>query len=116
MRKVSGSVLLAALIVAGLAQRVAVAKEKKASMSESRWRGVIVRSNKDVMTLTVRKGNIEKIIHYDTSTKWTQGTKEIDSKEFKDGSRVICLGKYNDKSEFMATRIDLRGPGAGLFH
>jgi hypothetical protein len=29
-------------------------------------------------------------------------------KEFKDGSDVICLGKYDEKGDFHATRIDLR--------
>ncbi len=30
--------------------------------------------------------------------------------EVKDRDRVIALGKYDDKGEFHATRIDLRKP------
>lgn len=117
MRRRLSFVLLAAcasilLVAAGIAAQDTNENAGKAASAQARWSGVIVRSNKDTSTLTVRKGRIEKIIHYDASTKWTQGSKEgvkdIDMSEFKDGSRVICLGQYNDKKEFVATRIDLR--------
>ncbi len=80
----------------------------------SRWSGMIVRSDKDASTLTVRKRgtNVEKTVHYNSSTKWThqEGTEvtTIDMSEVKDGDRVIALGKYDEKGEFHATRIDLR--------
>ena len=52
--------------------------------------------------------------HFDGDTKWTkqEGKKieSIDSRQVKDGDRVICEGGYNEKSEFHATRIDLRLP------
>ena len=96
----------------GLAARSSVAKGKKekaaAAAKESKWSGMIVRNSKENSTLTVRKGSIEKVIHYDASTKWTKGTAAAEMSEFTDGSRVICLGNYNDKKEFVATRIDLR--------
>ena len=112
--------LLAILTVAGVAMRgtVANAQEAKegAAKKASRWTGTIVRSDKDAGTLTVRKdgSTTEKIIHFDADTKWTKqkGKKieSIDSSQVKDGDRVICEGGYNEKSEFHATRIDLRLP------
>jgi hypothetical protein len=90
-----------------------IAQEKKAqnaAMGEDRWSGVIVRSNKDTSTLTVSRHGVEKFVHYDSSTKWTQGTKVIDSSEVKDGARVICVGKFDEKGALNATRIDLRTP------
>jgi hypothetical protein len=83
---------------------------------EARVEGRIVRSNKDQSTLTVRvmDTNVEKIVHYDASTKWTSqyhGDKKvntIDASEVKDGDQVICLGSYDDKSEFHATTISKR--------
>ena len=50
----------------------------------------------------------ERKIHFDSSTKWTQGSKTVDMSEFKEGSDVICLGGADEKGEFHATRIDLR--------
>ncbi|MCJ7502046.1 MAG: cytochrome c maturation protein CcmE, partial [Acidobacteriia bacterium] len=58
--------------------------------------------------LDVKRGNSERKIHFDSSTQWTKGKKPIDMSEFKEGSDVICLGKYDEKDEFHATRIDLR--------
>jgi hypothetical protein len=34
--------------------------------------------------------------------------KPADQSEFKEGADVICLGQYDEKKEFHATRIDLR--------
>ena len=83
--------------------------QKASAAAEARWSGVIVRLNKDTSTATVRKQHIEKIIHFDSSTKWTKGTHNTDMSQFKEGDRVICLGKYDNK-EFVASRIDLREP------
>jgi len=112
MRKVLVMLLFAVFAVVGLASLKAVAggQEKTAAAAkESRWHGVIVRMNKDAGTMDVRKGSIEKKIHFDSSTKWTEGTKVVDMSEFKEGSDVICLGTYPSGSLVMeATRIDLR--------
>ncbi len=114
MKKVSMMMLVALFAVIGLAVRPATAQEKKEmkanAAKEYRWHGQVVRSNKEKSTLTVRKRgqNVEKVIHYDSSTKWTAETKTIDMSEVKDGDEVICLGQYNDKKEFIATRIEKR--------
>jgi Cu/Ag efflux protein CusF len=104
--------LFAAFAVAGFAPHNAVAngqQKEAAAPKEARWHGVIIRFDKDASTMDVRKGSIEKKIHWDSSTKWTEGTKVIDMSEFKEGSDVICLGTYPSGSMVMnATRIDLR--------
>jgi Cu/Ag efflux protein CusF len=111
MRKVIVILLFAAFAVVGLALHNAVAngQEKAAAgPKESRWKGVIVRINKDQSTMDVRGGTVEKKIHFDSSTKWTEGKKVIDMSEFKEGSHVVCLGSYESGSVVMnATRIDL---------
>ena len=109
------SVVVLSLVFAMGAAKPAKAQEAKnpqkaKANAEARWSGVIVRLNKDASTVTVRKGHIEKTIHYDSSTKWTKGKADVDQSQFAEGSRVICLGNYNDKKEFVATRIDLREP------
>jgi hypothetical protein len=110
-----GSVVLLALAVAMGTVTFTKAQEgknqpKAKTSAEARWSGVIVRLNKDTSTVTVRKGHIEKVIHYDSSTKWTKGTGDVDQAQFSEGSRVICMGKYSEKKEFIASRIDLREP------
>ena len=112
MRKVIVTLLFAAFAVVGLASLKAVAGGQEAPAAapkESRWHGQIIRIDKDASTMDVRKGTVEKKIHFDSSTKWTQGTKVVDMSEFKEGADVICLGTYPKGSVVMnATRIDLR--------
>ncbi len=113
MRKCLVILLAVMLVSVGIvAQGVAAEqKQKKGGGKEDRWSGIIQRSNKDQSNLTVRKGNIERTVVYDSNTKWTkEGSKPADMGDFKDGARVICMGKYDEKGRLMATRIDLRAP------
>ncbi len=92
------------------------APAKVKAEKESRWEGVIIRSDKDKSTLTVRKvgSSIEKIVVYDSSTKWVSqehGSKkvnDIDASQVKDNDRVICKGTYNKDSVLRATLISKR--------
>jgi len=115
MRKLASFALLAlALVIAAGAVVAAQDQDSKATETKSkmasakRWHGVIIRSNKDDSTLTVRRQNVERKVHYDSSTKWTRQNKPAEMSDFKDGADVICLGTYDDKGEFHASRIDLR--------
>lgn len=118
MKKLSMMLLVGVFAAIGFAVRGTAAqqekKEKMASAKELRWHGTVVRSDKDNSTLTVRRRgqSVERIIHYDSSTKWTkqEGKKvtDIDPSEVKDGADVIVLGTADEKGEFHATRIDLR--------
>ncbi len=117
MKKVWVVALFVLVAAIGLATLLAAQENKdqdKAgkgkTSTEARWSGVIVRLNKDTSTVTVRKQHIEKIIHFVSSTKWTKGTQGVDASQFTEGARVICLGRYDEKKEFVATRIDLREP------
>ena len=101
---------LGALVATGVATPASVQEKAQDAASPARWSGTVVRLNDKTSTVTVRKGHIEKIIHFDASTKWTKGTGAADRSQFKEGSRVICLGKYDEKKEFVADRIDLREP------
>jgi hypothetical protein len=111
MLKQQVTVLLAAVLL--------VFPATSALAQEARWEGIVERSNKQKMTLTVRARHTsfdEKVIHYDSSTRFTsQGhgdktMKDIDASQIKDGDRVICLGALNDKGEFLAAFISKRPP------
>jgi hypothetical protein len=111
MRKVIVILLFAVFAVVGLASHNAVAngQEKEAAgPKQGRWHGMIVRMDKEASTLDVRKDNTVKRIYYDSSTKWTEGTKIIEMSEFKENMDVICLGTYDEKGHLHATRIQLQ--------
>jgi|SRR6266851_3486375 esterase/lipase superfamily enzyme len=83
---------------------------------ESRWEGVVIRSSADKSTLTVRRvgSALERIVAYDSSTKWVSqehGSKEvndIDASQVKDNDRVICKGTYDKDGVLHATLISKR--------
>jgi hypothetical protein len=89
------------------------AKEKAAK--QSRWEGIVARSNKDKSELTVRSlgSNVEKVVQYDSSTKWTsqehhsKKVNNIDASQVNDNDRVIVLGTW-DKDVLRASMISKR--------
>lgn len=92
-----------------MAQEKQEKKEKPAATAkQARWHGIIVRINTDASTLDVKRGNAERKIHFDSATQWTKGKEVIEMSQFKEGSDVICLGNFDEKGDFRATRIDLR--------
>jgi hypothetical protein len=86
-----------------------------AQEKEARFEGKVTRSNKEKSTLTVHAvgGPEERLVQYDSSTKWVsqyhgdKKVKDIDASEVKDGDRVICKGAW-DGSVFHATLISKR--------
>jgi hypothetical protein len=71
-RKAVIILLFVVFAVAGLASLNAVANGKEKTLGgpkQGRWHGVILRIDKDNSTMDVRKGNLEKKIHFDSSTK-----------------------------------------------
>jgi hypothetical protein len=102
------------LATAGFTQE-APAQAKAAK--EARWEGTVIRSSMDKSTLTVRKvgSNDERIVQFDSSTKWVSqehGSKkvnDIDAGQVKDGDRVICEGSWDkDGGVFHATLVSKR--------
>jgi len=84
------------------------AQEKKGSAKEDRLSGTIHMINKDTSTITIRRGNVQRQIVYNADTKFTYRNQPSTIEEAKDGRRVICLGKFNDKTQLVATRVDVR--------
>jgi len=88
-----------------------VAKDKKPkapSNKEDRLSGRIQMINKDTSTITLEKGNIKRQVVYSPDTKVTYRNKPSTMDEVKEGRRVIVLGKFNDKAQLVASRIDVR--------
>jgi hypothetical protein len=117
--------VLSAVILAGTFLTTAVVAQESGAMDsaqsgkshkQARWEGIVVRSNKDKKTLTVRQrsSNVEKDVMYDDSTRWTSqehGSKkvnDIDASQVSDSDRVICLGSYDKSGVLHATLISKR--------
>ena len=95
----------------GFLLSIAVATEAKAQgkgKKEDRLSGSIHMINKDTSTITIRRGNIQRQIVYNADTKVTYRNKPGSMDDVKENRRVICLGKFNDKTQLVATRIDVR--------
>jgi hypothetical protein len=95
----------------------AAAQDK--ATKEARWEGHVIRSSKDQSTLTVRKvgSSEEKIVRYDSSTRWVSqehGSKKVNdigASEVKDGDRLICTGTWDKDGVLHATLISKRLTG-----
>ena len=98
--------LLFGLVLSLAVATPAKAQEKKSK--EERLSGTIHMINKDTSTITLRRGNVQRQVVYNADTKYTYRNKPSSMDEVKEGRRVICLGKFNDKTQLVASRIDIR--------
>ena len=110
-------VCMIAFPTSALFGQAAPAQEKMDKMAkQDRWEGNIIRSSQDKSTLTVRKvgSSEEKIVAYDSSTRWVSqkhGSKkanDIDASQVKDGDRVICEGSWGKDGVLHATLVSKR--------
>ena len=109
------ALLCASAIVFSLTTAAPAQEKTRKNANEGRWEGNVVRSNPEKSTLTVRSvdSNIEKIVHYDSGTRWVSqahGSKkfnDIDQTQVKDNDRVIARGIW-DKGVLYATLISKR--------
>jgi len=116
MKKVATVLVIAVFATLGVLSVRAVAKEKMAAKTgdcakgQVRWHGTITRSDKDGKTITVRRRGqqVEKVLHYNEDTKWTQGTSSVEMSEVKDGDEVITCSDVKEKGTLYATRVDKR--------
>ena len=85
-------------------------KPAAAKAKEDRIDGTVQSVDKKTKTLVVRlRGkNDRRDVMYDDSTKFTFRNKAATLDEVKDGRRIIALGKFNDKGQLTATRVDVR--------
>jgi len=100
--------LLGVMLTLSVATQVNAQGKKGKEAKEDRLSGTIHMINKDTSTVTLRKGNVQRQVVYNADTKITFRNKPSSMDEVKEGRRVICLGKFNDKTQLVATRIDVR--------
>ncbi len=103
---------LALMLTLALAiQASAQANKAKDKPKQDRIDGRVRMINKDTSTITVRerRTNAERPVVYNDATKFTFRNKPGSLDDVKDGRRVICLGKFDEKARLIATRVDVRG-------
>jgi Cellulase N-terminal ig-like domain len=100
-----GLLLVSSLLTLGFAQGAA---------KEARVEGRIAYHDKDKSMFSVRTEHSQTTVFYDPSTEWVsqyhgeQKVNTIDASQVKDGDYVICVGSYDDKKEFHATKVSKR--------
>ena len=87
-----------------------LAAAQQGAGKEDRVSGTIARSTpeKSILTIKEHNSNIERTVIYNASTRWTEDKKPVDMKLFKDGSSVVCVGKFDEKRVLTATRCELQ--------
>jgi hypothetical protein len=99
------ALVLATALVAPVSLSYAQDKAK-----EDRVTGTVQLVNKDTKTILVtgEAGNAQRQVLYDADTKVTKDNKPGSLDDVQNGRRVICLGKTDDKGQFLARHIDVR--------
>lgn len=95
------------VLVAGLYAQAT----KDAKTGLDRIEGFVVSIDKDKSSISLRQKsgtNVMWTVVYSPDTKFTYRNSPSSVDEVKEGRRVICLGKFDDKSTMAAQRIDVR--------
>jgi hypothetical protein len=112
-------IILMLVLIFTFSLAIAALAQEAAKPTEDRWEGTVTRHSSENSTLTVRKVGSggapeERIVQYDSSTRWVsqyhgdnKATK-IDPSEVKDGDRVICTGTWGKNQALHATLISKR--------
>jgi len=96
-------------LLLSLAVMASAEDQKKSSTKEDRLSGTVHRIDKDTSTIIIRKGAVQRKVVYNAETKFTIQNKPDGSiDDVIVGRRVICLGKFNDKAQLLATRVEVR--------
>jgi hypothetical protein len=110
-RSVSCMLVLALVCLLVLVPGLNAQAKKDAKSGLDRIEGYVVTIDKDKSALTVRQKtgtNIVWKVVYNADTKFTYRNAPSKVDEVKEGRRLICLGKFDDKTTMTAARIDIR--------
>ena len=97
-----GLLLLLSLIVARAVD------QKNTSAKEDQLSGTVHSIDQDASSIIVRKGAHQSRVVYSAETRFTIQNKPGSIDDVIVGRQVNCLGSFNDKSQLMATHVDVR--------
>jgi hypothetical protein len=99
----AGVLLMLTLTVVAGAQN-----QKKTSTKEDRLSGTVHTIDKDASAIIIRQGAVQRRVIYNAETTFTIQNKPGSIDDVIVGRQVTCLGSFNDKSQLMATRVEIR--------
>ena len=82
--------------------------QKKTSTKEDRLSGTVHMIDLDTSSIIIRNGAIQRRVVYNAETKFTIQNKPGSIDDVIVGRQVICLGSLNDKSQLIATHVEVR--------
>jgi hypothetical protein len=94
-------------LILTLAGTAGAQDQKKSSTKEDRLSGTVHTIDKDTSAIIIRKGAIQRRVIYNAATKFTIQNKPGSIDDVIVGRRVMCLGSFNDKTQLVATRVEV---------
>jgi hypothetical protein len=86
-----------------------LAPQSSAADKIERLTGTVKRISKDTSTIEIAAGSaLSHTVIYSSDTKFTKRKAPGSIDDLKEGRRVICLGKFDDKARLLASQIDVR--------
>ena len=82
--------------------------QKKTATKEDRLSGTVHMIDKDTSTIIIRKGADRRTVVYTAETKITIQNKPGSLDDVIVGRRATCVGTQKEKTQFLATRVDVR--------
>jgi hypothetical protein len=95
-------------LILTLAGLLSAQDQKKTSAKEDRLSGTVHTIDKDTSSIILRKGAIQRRVVYNAETKFTIQNRPGSIDDVIVGRQVNCLGSFNDKSQLLATRVEIR--------
>ena len=97
-----GPLLLLSLIVARAVD------QKNTSAKEDQLSGTVHSIDQDTSSIIVRKGAVQSRVVYNAETNFTIQNKPGSIDDVIVGRQVTCYGRFNDKAQLVATRVEIR--------
>ena len=82
--------------------------QKKTATKEDRLSGTVHMIDKDTSSIIIRKGADRRTVIYTAETKITIQNKPGSLDDVIVGRRATCVGTQKEKTQFLATRVDVR--------
>jgi hypothetical protein len=84
------------------------ADQKRTSAKEDQLNGTVHSIDQDTASIIVRKGADQSRVVYNAQTLFTIQNKPGPLDDVIVGRQVICHGRFNDKAQLVATRVEVR--------
>ena len=96
------------LLLQTLGGVISAQDHKKVSIKEDRVSGTVHTIDKDASAIIIRQGAVQRRVIYNAETKFTIRNKPGSIDDVIVGRTVTCLGSLNEKTQLLATRIEIR--------